>query len=112
MQVPFIDLKAQYESIKEDIDAAIQKVLDAGAFAGGPFVEEFEKDFTKFCQCKYAVGVGSGTEALWFALMALGVGPDDEVITVPYTFIATVEAISLCGAKPVFVDFWASWCKN
>ncbi len=104
MQVPFIDLKAQYESIKDDIAVAIQNVLDSGAFAGGPFVEQFEKEFASFCQCKYAMGVGSGTEALWLALLALGVGPGDEVITVPNTFIATAEAISFCGANPVFVD--------
>lgn len=104
MKVPFIDLKAQYESIKDEIDAAIQQVLDSCAFAGGPFVEKFEKEFADFCQCKYAIGVGSGTEALWLSLLALGIGPGDEVITVPNTFIATAEAISFCGATPAFVD--------
>jgi len=104
MQVPFIDLKAQYESIKDEINEAIQQVLDSCAFAGGPFVEKFEKEFAEFCQCKYCVGVGSGTEALWLSLLALGIGHGDEVITVPNTFIATAEAISFCGATPVFVD--------
>ena len=104
MKVPFLDLKAQYESIKGEIDEAIHKVVDSCAFAGGPFVEEFEKNFAEFCRCKHAVGVGSGTEALWLALLALGIGRDDEVITVPNTFIATAEAISFCGAMPVFVD--------
>ena len=104
MKVPFLDLKAQYESIKDEINEAIQKVLDSCAFAGGPFVEEFEKNFAEFCQVKHCVGVGSGTEALWMALLALGVGSGDEVITVPNTFIATAEAISFCGATPVFVD--------
>jgi dTDP-4-amino-4,6-dideoxygalactose transaminase len=104
MKVPFLDLKVQYESIKDEINGAIQQVLDSCAFAGGPFVREFEENFAKFCQCEYAVGVGSGTEALWMALIALGVGPGDEVITVPNTFIATAEAISFCGATPVFVD--------
>jgi dTDP-4-amino-4,6-dideoxygalactose transaminase len=104
MKVPFLDLKAQYESIKNEIDDAIQQVIDSCAFAGGPFVEKFEKEFAQFCGSKYAVGVGSGTEALWLSLMALGIGPGDEVITVPNTFIATAEAISLCGATPVFVD--------
>jgi dTDP-4-amino-4,6-dideoxygalactose transaminase len=104
MKVPFLDLKAQYESIKDEINAAIQQVLDSCAFAGGPFVEEFEKNFAEFCRAKHCIGVGSGTEALWMALMALGVGPGDEVITVPNTFIATAEAISFCGATPVFVD--------
>jgi dTDP-4-amino-4,6-dideoxygalactose transaminase len=104
MQVPFLDLKAQYESIKHEIDLAIQQVLDSCAFAGGPFVQAFEKQFAEFCGCEHSIGVGSGTEALWLALLALGVGPGDEVITVPNTFIATAEAISYCGAVPVFVD--------
>jgi dTDP-4-amino-4,6-dideoxygalactose transaminase len=104
MKVPFLDLKGQYESIKDEIGVAIQQVLDSCAFAGGPFVEQFEKEFASFCQCQYAIGVGSGTDALWLALLAVGVGPDDEVITTPNTFIATAEAISFCGAKPVFVD--------
>ncbi len=104
MKVPFLDLKAQYESIKEEINEAIQQVLDSCVFSGGPFVEKFEDEFAEFCQCKYAIGVANGTEALWLALLALGVGAGDEVITVPNTFIATVEAISFCGAKPVFVD--------
>ena len=104
MKVPFLDLKVQYESIKDEVNEAIQNVLDSCAFAGGPFAEEFEKNFAEFCQVKHCVGVGSGTEALWMALVALGVGPGDEVITVPNTFIATAEAISFCGATPAFVD--------
>jgi dTDP-4-amino-4,6-dideoxygalactose transaminase len=104
MKVPFLDLKAQYSSIKEEISEAIQEVLDSCAFAGGPFVQKFEEQFARFCGCQFAVGVGSGTDALWLILLALGVGPGDEVITVPNTFIATAEAISLCGARPVFVD--------
>ena len=104
MKVPFLDLKAQYASIKDEITVALQQVLDNTAFAGGPFVEKFEKDFASFCQCEHAIGVGSGTEALWAALLSLGVGPGDEVITAPNTFIATAEAISFCGAKPIFID--------
>lgn len=104
MNVPFLNLKVQYQSLREPINAAIQEVLDATAFAGGPFVEKFEKEFAAYCGCKHAAGVGNGTDALWFALLALGIGPGDEVITVPHTFIATAEAISLTGAKPVFVD--------
>jgi len=104
MKVPFLDLKAQYEPIKDEINEAIQSVIDSCAFAGGPFVETFENNFAEFCRTKHCVGVGSGTEALWMALLALGVGPGDEVITVPNTFIATAEAISFCGAMPVFVD--------
>lgn len=104
MKVPFLDLKAQYESIKDEINEAIQKVIDSCAFAGGPFVAEFEKAFAEFCGIRYSIGVGSGTEALWLTLLALGIGQGDEVVTVPNTFIATVEAISFSGAKPVFVD--------
>lgn len=104
MKVPFLDLKAQYETIKLEINDAIQEVLNSCAFAGGPFVEKFEKEFAKFCGCDYCVGVGNGTEALWLSLLALGIGPGDEVITVSNTFIATAEAISFCGAVPVFVD--------
>ncbi|RQW77912.1 MAG: DegT/DnrJ/EryC1/StrS family aminotransferase [Geobacter sp.] len=104
MNVPFLDLKMQYQSISEEIDIVLRQVLNATAFSGGPFVERFEEQFATFSQCKHAIGVGSGTEALWLSLLALGVGTGDEVITVPNTFIATVEAISLCGATPVFVD--------
>jgi len=104
MRVPFLDLKAQYQTISDEIHEAIKQVLDRTAFASGPFVEKFEQEFAAFCQTEFAVGVNSGTTALWLALACLGVGRDDEVITVPNTFIATAEAISLCGAKPVFVD--------
>jgi dTDP-4-amino-4,6-dideoxygalactose transaminase len=104
MNVPFLDLKAQSVSVRDEIAAAIQEVVAKSAFAGGPFVEQFETDFASFCQCHHAVGVSSGTAALWVALSGLGIGPGDEVITVPNTFIATVEAISFSGAKPVFVD--------
>jgi dTDP-4-amino-4,6-dideoxygalactose transaminase len=104
MNVPFLDLKAQYLRIKNEIQAALNDVLDKTAFAGGPFVAQFEKEFAAFCGTEHAVGVGNGTDALWMALLGLGVGPGDEVITVPDTFIATAEAISYCGAVPVFVD--------
>jgi dTDP-4-amino-4,6-dideoxygalactose transaminase len=104
MNVPFLDLKTQYLSIKDEIQAALNAVLDQTAFAGGPFVAQFEKEFAEFCQVEHCVGVGSGTDALWLALLALGVGPGDEVITAPDTFIATAEAITYCGATPVFVD--------
>jgi len=104
MNIPFLDLKAQYRTIKDEIHAAIGEVMENTAFAGGPFVAKFEKDFASFCGCKHAVGVGNGTDALWLSLIALGIGPGDEVVTVPNTFIATAEAISWCGAKPVFAD--------
>jgi len=104
MSVPFLDLKTQYKTIQSEITSALQNVSDSAAFAGGPFVEKFEKEFASFCQSEFAVGVGSGTDALWVTLMCLGIGKGDEVITTPNTFIATAEAITFCGAKPMFVD--------
>ena len=104
MKIPLVDLGAQYRALKTDIDKAIGRVIEKTAFILGPEVEEFERDFAGFCEAKYAVGVSSGTDALHLALLACGVGPGDEVITTPFTFIATAEAISMCGATPVFVD--------
>ena len=104
MRVPFLDLSAHHAPLRSEIDAAIGEVIDSGAFAGGPFVAGFEEHFAAYCGCQYCIGVGSGTDALWLALLAFGVGPGDEVITVPNTFMATAEAITYCGAKPVFVD--------
>jgi dTDP-4-amino-4,6-dideoxygalactose transaminase len=75
MQVPFQDLKGQYESIQDEVDHAIGQVVRSGAFSGGSFVEAFEKEFAAFCDCAHAVGVGSGTEAIWLTLLAMGVGP-------------------------------------
>src|SRR2546430_13559154 len=104
MQVPFLDLKSHHAPMLEEINCAIQQVIECGAFAGGPFVAQFEEDFANYNDCAHAIGVGSGTEALWLALLASGVGPGDEVITVPSTFMATAEAITYCGARPIFVD--------
>ena len=104
MKVPFLNLTMQYQEIKDDVAIALQDVLDSHAFAGGPVVERFERVFALFCQAKHAVGCGSGTDALWMALVGLGLGPGDAVVTVPNTFIATAEAITMCGATPVFVD--------
>jgi dTDP-4-amino-4,6-dideoxygalactose transaminase len=104
MHVPFLDLKAHHEPIRAELESAIREVIDCNAFAGGPFVAKFEQDFATFCGAPYAIGVGNGTDALWLTLLALGVGAGDEVITAPMTFMATAEAISFCGAKPVFVD--------
>jgi dTDP-4-amino-4,6-dideoxygalactose transaminase len=104
MKVPFLDLNAQHAPLRSEINAAIAEVIDESAFAGGPFVTRFETDFAVYCNSPHAIGVGNGTEALWLALLALGVGPGDEVITVPNSFMATAEAITYCGAKPVFVD--------
>lgn len=108
MKIPFLDLKAQYQSIDSEINDAIQDTINSCAFAGGPFVEKFEKEFAAFCECGYAIGVSNGTEALWLALLGFGIGAGDEVITVPNTFIATAEAISFSGATPVFVDIGES----
>lgn len=104
MKVPFLDLKKQHEVIQDEVAVVLNDVIKNTAFAGGPFVAQFETEFAEFCGSEYAVGVGSGTESLWLALLALGIGKDDEVITVPNTFIATAEAISFCGARPVFID--------
>lgn len=102
--IPLVDLQAQYRSIKPDIDAAIQHVLESGQFALGPAVSDFEARFAQWCGASEAVGVNSGTSALHLALLAAGVGAGDEVITVPFTFVATVAAIEYAGARPVFVD--------
>ncbi|PWT82976.1 MAG: erythromycin biosynthesis sensory transduction protein eryC1 [Acidobacteria bacterium] len=104
MKVPFLDLKAHHAPLAEEFDRAIREVIESSAFAGGPFVERFEEEFAEFCGASHAIGVGNGTDALWLALLALRIGEGDEVITVPNTFIATVEAIAYCKARPVFVD--------
>jgi len=104
MQVPFLDLRKQNEPLMTELLDAFRQVTEKSAFAGGPFVASFETEFAAFCQTNHALGVGSGTDALWLSLLALGVGPGDEVITVPNSFMATAEAISLCGARPVFID--------
>jgi dTDP-4-amino-4,6-dideoxygalactose transaminase len=104
MMVPFLDMKARAAPLREEYMQAIGEIIDSGAFSGGPFVERFENEFAAYCGTRHAIGVGSGTEALWLTLLALGIGPGDEVITVPLTFAATVEAICLAGATPVFAD--------
>ena len=102
--IPFLDLKAQYRSIKKEVDAAVLGVLESSEFALGQEVEAFEEEFALYCQAKHAVGVNSGTSALHLALLAAGIGLGDEVITVPFTFVATAAAILYAGARPVFVD--------
>jgi dTDP-4-amino-4,6-dideoxygalactose transaminase len=104
MKVNFVDLKAQYQSIKPEIDSAIQDVISNTAFILGKAVADFEEKFAGYCGTKYCLGINSGTSALIMALKALDIGEGDEVITTPNTFIATAEAISYAGAKPVFVD--------
>jgi len=100
----FLDLIYQHKLIKKEIDNAVKRVLDKGVFIGGKEVEKFEKEMAKFCGVKYVISVNSGTDALFLSLKALGVKEGDEVITSPFTFIATAEAIANVGAKPVFVD--------
>lgn len=103
--VPFLDLKAQYRQIKDEVQAAILKVVDSGAYVGaGPEGKPFEAEFAAYCGAADAAGVNSGTTALHLALLAAGVGPGDEVITVAATFVATTAAVLYAGAKPVFVD--------
>ena len=104
MNIPLVDLKVQYESIKPEIDAAIAKVISKTAFVGGEFVESFEKAFADFCNVKHCIGVGNGTDALFIALKTLGIGPGDEVIVPANSFIATSEAVTMAGAKVAFVD--------
>ncbi|TRZ49045.1 MAG: DegT/DnrJ/EryC1/StrS family aminotransferase [Dehalococcoidia bacterium] len=104
MPIPLTDLKTQYHSIKDEIDAAIQRVVQQGQFILGPEVRAFEAEMAAYCGTRFAIGVASGTDALHLALLAGGIKPGDEVITTPFTFIATAEAITQCNATPVFVD--------
>jgi dTDP-4-amino-4,6-dideoxygalactose transaminase len=104
MKVPFMDLRVQYESIKNEMDAAMQSVIHDSAFVMGKYVKAFEEKFAAFCGVSHCIGVGNGTDALYVALRSLGVGPGDEVITVANSFIATSEAVTLTGAKVVFTD--------
>jgi dTDP-4-amino-4,6-dideoxygalactose transaminase len=104
MQVKFIDFTEQYNLIKDEIDIGLKKVFEKGDFILGQAATDFENQFARYCDAKYAVGVNSGTDALYLALAALGVGPGDEVILPTFTFIATALCVSYGGAKPVFVD--------
>lgn len=102
--IPFVDLKAQYESIKDEIDGAIAAVIKDTAFIGGSFVKAFEEAFARYCGVRHCVGVANGTDGLFIALKTLGVGPGDEVITAANSFVATSEAVKMAGANVVFVD--------
>lgn len=104
MQIPLVDLKLQYLTLRKQIDQAINKILRSSSFIKGGPLEEFENEFAKFIGAKYCVGVNSGTDALHLSLMALGIGEGDEVILPTFTFVATAYAILYVGAKPVFVD--------
>jgi dTDP-4-amino-4,6-dideoxygalactose transaminase len=103
-KIPFLDLVTPHSEIREELLSTFNSVLDTAGFIGGPIVEAFEREFAAFCGARQCIGVGSGTDALRFALMAAGIGEGDIAVTVPNTFIATTEAISQTGAQPVFVD--------
>jgi len=108
--IPFLDLVTLHKELEPELIPVFQKVLRTAGFVGGPMVEEFEREFAKFCDVNYCVGVASGTDAIRFALMAAGVQAGDIVVTVPHTFIATTEAISQAGARADFVDIEESTC--
>ncbi|MEE8349604.1 MAG: DegT/DnrJ/EryC1/StrS family aminotransferase [Acidobacteriota bacterium] len=104
MKVPFADLGALHREVRVEVDTLIAEIIDQSSFIGGPYVKTFEENFASYCGARFAVSCASGTDALKLALMAAGVGPDEEVITVPHTFVATIEAVIAVGAHPVFVD--------
>jgi dTDP-4-amino-4,6-dideoxygalactose transaminase len=104
MTIPFLDLKTASKKVWPEIQPLFEEIVGQAAFVGGPYVKQFEEEFSSFCETRICVGVGSGTDALRFALLASGIQLGDEVITVPNTFIATTEAITQAGARPVFVD--------
>ncbi len=104
MKVPFVDLRAQHDEIRAEVDRVIGDIIDRSSFIGGDTVTAFEQNFARYCGARHAVACGSGTDAIRLGLIAAGIKAGEEVITVPHTFIATVEAISLVGAHPVFVD--------
>src|SRR5208282_1921470 len=104
MKVPMLDLQSEYAELRDEIPPALDRVCKTATFVQGPEVEAFEREFADFCGIKHCVALSSGTAALHVGLLALGVQAEDEVITTPNTFLATVEAISYCGARPVLVD--------
>ena len=104
MKVPLLDLKAQYETLAQDIDAAVRSVFDSQHFILGPEVQQFEQEIAAYCSSEFAIGCASGSDAILLALMAHGIGPGDEVVTTPFTFFATAGSVVRLGAKPVFAD--------
>jgi dTDP-4-amino-4,6-dideoxygalactose transaminase len=110
--IPLLDLAAEYRELKPEIDAAIARVFESSQFILGPETDAFEEEFAAYCNVEHAIGVNSGTSALHLALLAAGIGPGDEVITVPFTFFATVATIGYAGATPVYVDIEPSGTFN
>src|SRR5687768_5425838 len=108
--IPFLDLVTPHRALEEELVAAFRQAVRSAAFVGGKEVEAFEREYAEYCGSKYCVGVANGTDAVRFALMAAGVGRGDAVITVAHTFVATVEAISQCGADVEFVDIDDETC--
>jgi len=104
LNVPFVDLRAQYVTLREEVNTAVSTILETSQFIGGAVVEKFEQEFADFIGARYCVGVANGTDAITLAARALGLGPGDEVLVPANTFFATAEAVSNCGACPVFVD--------
>ena len=111
MSIPFIDLKSQYQALRPQVQDRVNRVLEHGQYIMGPEVAELEESLAAYTGAKHCITVASGTEALLISLMALGVGPGDEVITTPFTFVATAEVIVILGAKPVFVDIEPDTCN-
>ena len=111
MSIPFIDLKSQYQALRPEVQDRVNRVLEHGQYIMGPEVAELEESLAAYTGAKHCITVASGTEALLISLMALGVGPGDEVITTPFTFVATAEVIVILGAKPVFVDIEPDTCN-
>ena len=111
ISIPFIDLKAQYQALQPQIQERINRVLEHGQYIMGPEVKELEEKLQNYTGAKYCITVASGTEALLISLMALGIQPGDEIITTPFSFVATAEVVVLLGAKPVFVDIEPDTCN-
>src|SRR5712692_6094469 len=109
-RIPFLDLVTVHRELREELRSVLEAALDTAGFIGGPVVQEFERDYAEFCETRFCVGMGSGTDALRLALVAAGVQPGDTVVTVPLTFIATTEAISQAGARADFVDIDDQTC--